>query len=95
MGDKGRIGSTVPLPYGHGSEHEFHAELDLARGGGGAGDQAGGGTGCSVGKYDGVRRPEVGMIQRVEEFRADLQLELFSESHIFEQRQIEIGESGT
>src|SRR5262249_2433786 len=63
---------------------QFQAELDLARRGGGAGDDAG--CGAYAGWREGyaVGRIEVGAIEKIEDFGAELQREAFSNTGVFE-----------
>ena len=92
---------------GGGLEGEFQAELNLAGAGGCGGDdscrRAGDDEGSLVGgaalagpggEDDRVGRGEVGVVEDVEEFSAELGAEALADLGGFVQREVEIGETG-
>lgn len=67
------------MPCALASPEELQAELDLARRGGSSGDDAGGGRGRAGGGGvdDGIGRIEIGVIEEIEDFGAELERETF------------------
>src|SRR6266851_1769562 len=98
---------TRPSGLGHQLEvlntlpKQFQAELDLAGGGGGAGDGAGGaGEAGGIGgggrsEDDEVGSVEIGAVEEIENFGAELQVEALADGGVFQHGKIPGGESGT
>ena len=87
-------------PYTPALPEELEAELDLAAAGGCRGDGAGGAgdagriLGGRRSENDQVGRVEVGAVEEVEEFGAELQGEALAELGVFEGAEIPGGEAG-
>lgn len=81
-------------------EKQFQGKLNLARRGGGRGDLAEGriGDAAAVGRLDegaGLgREGEVGVVQNVEELRAELEASPFLDGGLLHQRVVEIDDAG-
>jgi hypothetical protein len=79
---------SLPLSSGDGagqtaadasfSPEELEAELDLARGGGGAGDDASCWGNAGGSEDDGVGLVEIGAVQKIEDLRAELKIQLLA-----------------
>src|SRR5260370_34015379 len=79
---------------------QFEAELDLARAGGGAGDGAGGaGEAGGIGgggrsEDDEVGSVEIGAVEEIEDFGAELQVEALADGGVFQHGKIPGGQGG-
>src|SRR5260370_39921821 len=83
------------------SPEELEGELDLARAGGGAGDGAGGaGEAGGIGgggrsEDDEVGSVEIGAVEEIENFGAELQVEALADGGVFQHGKIPSGQGGT
>ena len=91
----GKIRAAAPSPRRHLISRlagrlpkKFEAELDLAGGAGGAGDDAGGGGDAGRGEDDGVGLVEIRAIEKVENFGAKLKIQALTNSRVFEHGEI-------
>src|SRR3974390_1034123 len=75
---------------------ELKGELELACGRGGAGDRTSGGarSGGARRKDDEVGRVEIGAVQKIEEFGAELKTEALGQSRVFDDGEIPRGQPG-
>jgi len=69
---------------------KLEAELDLARHGGGRGDDAGSGGNTRRGDGNHVGRDEIGVIEEIEKFGTELQAKFFADVRVFQEREIPV-----